>query len=492
MWQVGPDEKLCYTFYQLASKQLLNDNKNLPTLHSTLDSLDKTVNATPIDMNHFFAFITNITHLPALPLHRKTFIQLLACRLKWLKQNIHYRLLLSQNREYDEVFQAQLPFLTLFQNFIGESSDLSNPRLGETLFSDPPVLSCRSSGIIQDDQALPFFTFINYFDFSHRPKIISKDYYRPQVDLTLPQAINSPSFLRQKLAEGLGLRDSSKMLHIITQLGYVLTPEFALRLLILHEKCYSNYSLVFSGDTGIGKTELLELFSALVNSNTDQIPDILEELRTLINKKYITDNQRLDRNEEQMARRIRDTVMRVANQLANVQQPLSPSTNQPLLSNAVQQQPHQPVPIQLNPITIDIVQFIRTALNNYPLLKRTPLLEKVADPSTQIREIVGKTEDLATLIDEITHARFQKLYYRILMHQKYSSKELRRTINNIVSDSGALKSPNMKIVVFIDEFNTAKDAMGLIKEEYCDQSMDGDRSLIPQNIFWVAAMNPRE
>ncbi len=256
------------------------------------------------------------------------------------------------------------------------------------------------------------------------------------------------------------------MIHIINQLGYVLTPEFALRLLILHEKCSSNHSLVLSGDTGIGKTELLELFSALINSNTNQIPDILEEFRILVNKYTTEKAYQLDRKGNDIGGQIRDSVVRIVNQYGKE--------------------------VYSSPLTLEIVQFVKITLRCYPRLKRTPFLERVADPSKPVRETIQTNEDLVKLIEEVTHARFQKLYYRILMHQKFSAKELRRTIHNIVADSGALKSPDIKIIIFIDEFNTALDAMGLIKEVFCDQTMDGSNSAIPKNIFWVAAMNPRK
>jgi len=50
------------------------------------------------------------------------------------------------------------------------------------------------------------------------------------------------------------------MIRNITQQKYVLTPDFAIKLLIINERRKIGRNIVFSGGTGVGKTETLDLF----------------------------------------------------------------------------------------------------------------------------------------------------------------------------------------------------------------------------------------
>ena len=66
----------------------------------------------------------------------------------------------------------------------------------------------------------------------------------------LKTALENSARLRIDLALGLGLKDSSKMKELIDQLEYILTPDFAMRLLILNERRLIKQSVILSGDTG--------------------------------------------------------------------------------------------------------------------------------------------------------------------------------------------------------------------------------------------------
>jgi hypothetical protein len=59
--------------------------------------------------------------------------------------------------------------------------------------------------------------------------------------------------LRSHLAPGLGLLDTSRMINLIEQQKYVLTPDFALKLLILNERRKTQQNVILSGATGVGK-----------------------------------------------------------------------------------------------------------------------------------------------------------------------------------------------------------------------------------------------
>jgi len=69
-------------------------------------------------------------------------------------------------------------------------------------------------------------------------------------------AISHPERLRVDLAPALDV-ESSQMVNILQRgTGYVLTPDFALKLYILNERRKAGISTLFSGDTGVGKVLL--------------------------------------------------------------------------------------------------------------------------------------------------------------------------------------------------------------------------------------------
>ena len=73
-------------------------------------------------------------------------------------------------------------------------------------------------------------------------------------------AVNRPSRLRSDLSPTLGI-ESSQMASIVQrEPGYILTPDFALKLLVLNERRKAGISTIFSGGTGVGKVNFIFFF----------------------------------------------------------------------------------------------------------------------------------------------------------------------------------------------------------------------------------------
>ena len=74
-------------------------------------------------------------------------------------------------------------------------------------------------------------------------------------------------------------------LTLFDKMDYVLTLDFALKMLTINERLLSNIPVVIEGETGVGKTRLLEMLSHLQNikliNNWDELR---EELFTLLCK----------------------------------------------------------------------------------------------------------------------------------------------------------------------------------------------------------------
>lgn len=107
----------------------------------------------------------------------------------------------------------------------------------------------------------------------------------PQIDAAL-NAIQSRRELRQHMrvivADALGIKNTGKMIRMLEQRKYVLTPNLAHKLLQLNARVSSGNNVILVGDTGQGKTEMVNFFSVFLNMDHDAIPDLLEELATLL------------------------------------------------------------------------------------------------------------------------------------------------------------------------------------------------------------------
>lgn len=67
--------------------------------------------------------------------------------------------------------------------------------------------------------------------------------------------------VRTALALGLGIEDSGYMRRIVATSEFHLTPDFAVKLLALHNRRATDQNVILSGQTGVGKTELLSFYA---------------------------------------------------------------------------------------------------------------------------------------------------------------------------------------------------------------------------------------
>ena len=95
--------------------------------------------------------------------------------------------------------------------------------------------------------------------------------------------------LDQLLARALGL-PSGKRLSVIDEYNYVLTPDYAVKMLNIHERYICGMPVIIKGETGVGKTALVDMLSRLWNSallyiwNKEKTA-IIDTIRNLVDKK---------------------------------------------------------------------------------------------------------------------------------------------------------------------------------------------------------------
>ena len=91
--------------------------------------------------------------------------------------------------------------------------------------------------------------------------------------------------------------DKSGRLKLVDDAGYVLTLDYAVKMLNIHERYRCGVPVIIEGETGVGKTALLNLLSELWNHSLLQrwnhekarIVDIVKQRISELSEDYLSD-----------------------------------------------------------------------------------------------------------------------------------------------------------------------------------------------------------
>lgn len=86
--------------------------------------------------------------------------------------------------------------------------------------------------------------------------------------------------LHEHVAVAFGIADLSRVIRALDSFGCVLTNDLAVKLLVLHNIRRVSGTVILSGDPGVGKNEVLALFSTLVSLGAG--PDLFCELKAAL------------------------------------------------------------------------------------------------------------------------------------------------------------------------------------------------------------------
>ena len=76
-----------------------------------------------------------------------------------------------------------------------------------------------------------------------------------------------PAEIRACVAPAFGIDDTSSLLSTLEDCGHLLTPESLVRILHMHGRRMLGASVIYEGETGVGKSQNLKLYSLLINAN---------------------------------------------------------------------------------------------------------------------------------------------------------------------------------------------------------------------------------
>lgn len=312
---------------------------------------------------------------------------------------------------------------------------------------------------------------------------------------------------------------------VIDQTKFILTENFAYKLFHIHERKLTKLPLIIEGDTGVGKTFILNFYSLILNlkvtSDTKQseiIPIPIPNSNTFI-LKIITIITEKDPNLLNLfLQQIKSKVLglngdnddidpenKVMNALPLAVLEDQEQNNEPIdegflrhLTASLEQLKYKENLLYLIYKTIlkisngihslvtgsiidELHQFVTEEIIKYPLL----------NISDRLKELLVKTDSPTIEIsmnifqEYLFHSGTKPLFYRMLLHPGIKEEQLIEFMAPILQLARDMK--NTEIVVFFDEVNTAS-CLGLFKEMFMDGTLHSQT--IPKNIFFTAAINP--
>ncbi|KYQ93119.1 hypothetical protein DLAC_05744 [Tieghemostelium lacteum] len=507
--------------------------------------------------------------------HRKNFFNLMYERLMFLKGYLQYynsthnyiegcgrvpeNLNIEKRYLLDEIIQKFYTCEELYNIFLLESIQLSDPDNYSTdVIWKNLLTTSRSTCFSIVDGEMDIKPIVDIIDYSGKVNVLSS---KQETMFSHSRAINYPTIFKHVICNSFNITSRTEIIsNLVNQHGFVLTNELVLQLIILNNKMKNKRPMILTGDTGVGKTFFLKMFSLLINASIDKTLDIIFEIKETVNKvlkepyykefslkpiiingdntygkipgncnlNHIIDaiEQMYNYEPEMKTDMISAPLPNSQVARANLINEVEKTIQKILLENQLILLPNSSL---LNLKELNLSEFLKNNIfaqvnnnNNVnsnsnnnntnatekdtltELLKQelkkyqktlnmeTSSLFNVDDNSSTLDKQSIKLQDLISMTKEICSIKFKNLFHRIIVHKTFGSKEFKVFVNDIIRQSIELSKfdKTLKMVVFIDEFNTSPDdTLALITEVFTDGTLDGEGPL-PDNIFWIGAMNP--
>lgn len=282
------------------------------------------------------------------------------------------------------------------------------------------------------------------------PENLCPDQRRRLSDLNLPGFfIPTTTDLRKRetldlyLSQALDIPLHGDMLKCIDDNKFVLTLDFCLKLLNVHERVSCGVPCIMEGETGVSKTALTKMYSILVNSQQNSVASSLtqrdlEAILSDLSARY--PNVTLDSN--------LDVVDKIRTYL-------EPSTR------------HN---------TEDASAVIRDLLN-----------QANARRSALFASAPANIKHTCELLDWFAESKLEPTFFDVNIHGALTADRLKLKVDEARWVADKLRRSEIKVVLFLDEINTSS-CLGLLKEMIVDRSFYG--APLEENIVIISACNP--
>ncbi|XP_065828093.1 uncharacterized protein [Oscarella lobularis] len=275
---------------------------------------------------------------------------------------------------------------------------------------------------------------------------------------------------------------------------YVLTVDYAVKMLNIHERRMCGVPVIIEGETGVGKTALVRMLSHLWNESVSQsrrtaIGRLVEILRK--RQPGVSDIES-EGFESEFSREEVEAAFRVARALSQGNSPVEADVN--VTCKAYD---------DIRKVLLDSID--HSALE---LMEVDPSVDELLESARQLPSSIGITR----LFLKFLSAKPLTTFFKMSVHAALTPDDIKEFMTEKINlargiqrrQEKSAKSPSEEqpeafpqasnqstvhatVVVFFDEINTSS-CMGLFKEILVDRTMEGEP--IPDNLFVVAACNP--
>eukprot|EP01080_Neovahlkampfia_damariscottae_P009915 gene9915-2237_t len=386
--------------------------------------------------------LKNIFKLCPTRYHQVLFIEMMYERCLFINHSI------SQ----DVVVYPDSTLILQFKAFFNESKALVSESIGKKLTETP----------------FTFFKEQSFYD---------EETMDPNIDL-ITSKDNSISELNSHIGMLCENNDSHSVHKILKQRNYVLTTDFAVKMTILNEKRKRGHNVIISGGTGVGKTELLHMFTEILNFNEDFKPQeslTRKFLNTIMNTSKLSNHER-----EAVGKNLID----FDNSLNLTYLILAIET---LCTDSKDGSHARGEKLQI--FSKQYIMEMSNALKKYDMLDINSLTMEVLEKKSKMETLT----QFINLVKDIENSKPKGIFHQIMMHPGWTVSQLRNKFKSIIDEHHELKKrdkcKNLISLVFIDELNTSQ-CLGFLKEVMVDGSLDGEP--IDKSIFFVGAINPQD
>ena len=313
---------------------------------------------------------------------------------------------------------------------------------------------------------------------------------------------------------------------IMDENKFILTENFVYKIFHIHERKLTQLPLIIEGETGIGKTFLLNFYAALLNANiyhshqnnvlvpritervslwlsNNIIVDILEQDQTILeaflrNIQPQLSNQEDDPQNEEIEIEIDPPLIDPDEEDENETEEIQVSDTNTILGNSLRNFQCDNTMLRCiwktlvntvdnradltNELDNALRQLVNCCIEDFPLIEISNPLKQLLE-STENKPQKGV---LLKIFDEfLTRTSMKRVFYRLLLHPGITEKHIGEFLFPILQLAQCL--PKIELVVFFDEVNTSS-CLGLFKEIFMDRTLHGQA--LPKNIFFTAAINP--
>ena len=297
-----------------------------------------------------------------------------------------------------------------------------------------------------------------------------------KINIRIPNLLDlsKREVLDKYLSSALNVKMSNNRLTAIDEEKYVLTVDYTVKMLNIHERRMCGVPVIIEGETGVGKTALVRMLSCLWNQS------VIDHRRTAIGR-LIDVFQKRRPDVAGFSQEDVDASSRVAEALIKEASP-----------------DEQDIKIACM-VYDDVLKVLQSVDHSVlEVLEVDPLVDELWNDVLAAPSSAGVTDLLLKLLT----AKPLTTFFKLCIHAALTPNDIKEFMKGKIDlarsvqkrQGTSLLAETLKeslshatIVVFFDEINTSS-CMGLFKEILVDRTLEGEP--IPDNLFVIAACNP--